>query len=384
MDKIGEFFRKKLYEKAGTMANYRYHIQKFFTIIGKDVETYFDDAPPYDSQNSNQLKKYNLYYEPDIRKYWEHLQHKAPKTKQSSIAAVKQFLKYGDKHTINLDIWETIQDRLKGKVKAISEEHIPEIPEIKRILEYCDIKTKTAILMATSSGMRIGEVMELVPKDVHFNEEPTRINVRAEITKNGQKRTTFISIEATELLKEWLRVRDDYIRDAYKSLNFKNAQHCKEDKKNDARIFPFEASVIQHAFNKASDMAGFTDTTPMNGDDKVSKHLQRKRQRKALHYHNLRKFFRSNFGNVDLAEHLMGHSGYLTEYREYSDSRLAQEYQKYQHNLLVFESSPDLSGINDEIKTLKDENETLHKQMQTMMRDMQHLLIENDKINKKK
>jgi len=331
-DKIAEFFKDELYnQNKGTVKNYRYHIQKFFNVINKDMNTYFKDAPAY---NPTDPEKYNLYYETDLRTYWEYLQHKAPKTKQCSLAAIKMFLKHYDKHTVTLDIWQTIATRLKGTLKPISEEHVPERDEVKRVLEYCDIKTKTAILMGLSSGARIGEIMRLEPRDVHLNETPTRINIRAEIAKNGQRRTTFISSEATELLNEWLRVRNDYIQDAYKSLNFKNAQHVKT--RQDKRIFPVSNAVIQRSFNDAAEMAGFKDTTTYKGDDG-----DRKRQRKTLHFHNLRKYFRSNFGDVDLAEHLMGHSGYLSEYRNFSDKRLAEEYLTHQHNVMVTGEIPE-------------------------------------------
>jgi integrase len=267
MDKIDEFLKNKLYNNEKTKEQYRCHTEQFFKVIDKDINTYFQNAPRYNPTDDDKLEHYNTYYEQDIRTFWEYLSKKAPKTQQMTISIVKQFLKYGDKNTKNLDIWDTIQTRMKGTVRAISEEYVPEIPEIKRVLEYCDIKTKTAIYMAMSSGMRLGEVMELVPSDTHMNETPTRINIRAEITKNHQRRTTFISSEATELLKEWLRVRPDYIRDAYKSLNFTHAKHNKNNKTKDPRIFPFYANVIQKGFNAASDLAGFKETTPINGDD---------------------------------------------------------------------------------------------------------------------
>lgn len=326
MNKIDEFIKNKLYDKKGTITNYTQSINKYFEIIGKKQETYFDSKPDYTE---------------DIQQFWRSLENKAPKSKQNRMAAIKLFLKYYDKQTISLDIWETLKDRMKGKNKPVCEEHVPEIPDIKKVLEYCDIKTKTAILIGLSSGMRIGEVMSIETQDIHMKETPARVNIRAEIAKNGQRRTTFISSEAKEMLEEWLRVRDDYIKDAYKSLNFKNAQHVKHRKQKDPRIFPFAANVIQRAFNDAAEMAGFKETTTFNGDLDTVRKAGGKRERRTLHFHNMRKFFRSNFGNVDLAEHLMGHAGYLTEYRDYSDKRLAQEYLQHEHNLMISAAVPE-------------------------------------------
>ena len=62
----------------------------------------------------------------------------------------------------------------------------------------------------------------------------------------------------------------------------------------------------------------------------------------------------------------MGHSGYLSEYRNYSDKRLAEEYLQHQQNLMVYEVSPDLSGINNELKTLREEKEKMKAELMEM------------------
>ena len=358
MDKIDEYFDKALIEKKGTKTVIRSHIQKFFKIIDKEIETYFDNNPEY---------------EEDLRKYWKHLQGKAPNTQSVAISSIKGFLRRFDKKTRDLDIWDDIAARLKGK-SVVSEEYVPDLDEISKILNYCDIRTKTIIMVALSSGMRIGEIVQLLPNDIHLDETPTRINIRSEIAKNDKMRTTFISSETTNVLKEWLRKKDEYIEDSMKRLNFKNKQYLKGKEKNE--LFPFSTHRIRDAFNNACENAGFTDTTMMKGDYDLPEYYKKDhkhyRERRHLRFHNLRKFFRTYFGNSDLAEQLMGHSGYLSQYRDYNNKQLAKEYKKYVGNVTVFERTPDLTDINKAL----DEKDRQIQEMQEMMDELKVQVLE--------
>lgn len=376
MDKIAEYFDKALLTKKGTTTVFRSHITKYFKVIDKDIDAYFKQKQPYEEH---------------IRTYWKYLQGKAPKTRQVAISSIKGFLRRFDKQgTKDLDIWDDIKARMKGNTEAISEEHVPDISELKQILHYCDIRTKTTIMVALSSGMRISEVIQLLPDDVYLNEEPIRVNIRAEIAKNGKRRTTFITPETKELLQEWLRVRDDYIEKSLLSMNFKELQYLKN--RVDNRIFPYHANRIREAFNRACDNAGFTGKTVMKGDFDLSEDFKRghkhKRERRKLHYHNLRKFFRTYFGNSDLAEHLMGHTGYLSTYRMFNDKQLAKEYLKHMHNVSVFETTSDenIKRLDKESKKKDEQIQELKDQMQMLMAKVltQHEVLSKDDKEKKK
>jgi integrase len=206
-------------------------------------------------------------------------------------------------------------------------------------------------MVALSSGLRIGEIVQLLPEDIYLNEVPARINVRPEITKNNKMRTTFITPEATDVLKEWLRIKDGYIDKSMKRLNFKNMQYHKNKKKKE--LFPYSPHRIREAFNNACEKAGFTGTTIMKGDfdlpDFYKKDHKHFRERRHLRFHNLRKFFRTYFGNSDLAEHIMGHSGYLSQYRDYNNKQLAKKYMKYMENVTIYERTPDLTDVHREL-----------------------------------
>ena len=70
----------------------------------------------------------------------------------------------------------------------------------------------------------------------------------------------------------------------------------------------------------------------------------------------------------DCSELLMGHVDSLGNvYRDYSDKDLASMYLKGIPDISVFESSPDLSGINEELKNKDKQIQELKDQMQMLM-----------------
>lgn len=260
-----------------------------------------------------------------------------------------------DKTARNMDIWETIRHRLKGS-EPIIEEHVPDQEELKQILHYADIRTKALAFIALSTGMRIEEITQLLPEDIHLDETPARINIRAGITKGSKRRTTFLTPEAVEVLKEWERTKDQYMDTVTRKSNF-NYQRNTEDK----HIFPYASSTLRRGWNLAITKAGYGE-----------KDMQTRREHGTLkmHFHVLRKFFRSYFGNADLASHLMGHSGYLSTYRKMNDKQLAQKYLEHMQNLLIYEREADISDIHKQLKEKDQQIEKLLKAQKIMQLEL--------------
>nr|NIM44154.1 tyrosine-type recombinase/integrase [Nitrososphaeria archaeon]NIN53610.1 tyrosine-type recombinase/integrase [Nitrososphaeria archaeon]NIQ34131.1 tyrosine-type recombinase/integrase [Nitrososphaeria archaeon] len=88
-----------------------------------------------------------------------------------------------------------------------------------------DVKGKALFLILLSSGMRIGECLKLKLDDVDLDREysvenevitvPT-IEIQGEYTKTGNPRVTFISNETKEIINEWFKIREKYIKTATK------------------------------------------------------------------------------------------------------------------------------------------------------------------------
>jgi hypothetical protein len=215
---------------------------------------------------------------------------------------------------------------------------------------------KALYLMLISSGMRIGEALALTLADVDLTRIPTVIIIRAETTKSGQARISFISAEATEALKEWLKVRDDYLKAAVaqSTLNAKNL--------DDNCIFPFTSmsarSILLNALEKAK--LGETDS---------------RTNRSKIHPHVFRKFFRSMIASVipvDVTEALFGHSGYLTDvYRKYPnpEKTLAEFYLKGEASVTIFGTTASAEmqeQITEQGKVIDDQNITIKKAIESI------------------
>jgi integrase len=136
----------------------------------------------------------------------------APMSITVYLTAVKEFLTHED---ITFDKFK-LRDRIVTPQNyAISIDRAPTKSELRRLFVNASLKAKVILTMLVSSGMRIGELANLRVGDVDFNSKPTKITVRASETKQKRAHITFISSEATSLLKEFLggkiNQRDQYI-----------------------------------------------------------------------------------------------------------------------------------------------------------------------------
>jgi len=75
---------------------------------------------------------------------------------------------------------------------------------INRVIRASSLKLATAVLLACSSSMRLGEIAQLKLSDIDFETNPITITVRKETTKTRQQRFVHSSTEATSSLKDYL------------------------------------------------------------------------------------------------------------------------------------------------------------------------------------
>ena len=207
--------------------------------------------------------------------------------------------------------------------------------EFRKILMHMPIHGKALYLTLESSGMRIGEGLQLALGDLELDQDPVKINIRGEYTKTGNPRVAFISREAREAIMEWLKVRGSYLEAAVKK------SHMYNKSAEDPRLFPFRDNTAYAIWKNALKKAGFK---------KRDKYTNRHR----IHPHVLRKFFRTKMATlipVDVVEALMGHEGYLTEvYRRYSVEDLARFYKQGEPALLIFTEAQEVSKLRAEVE----------------------------------
>ena len=143
---------------------------------------------------------------------------------------------------------------------------------------------------------------------------------------------------------QWLEVREEYLDAAARK------SHLHEKSTDDPRVFPFNHVTSYAIWNNALKKTG------------VSKR-DKSTNRRTVHPHVLRKFFRTRLGSVipvDVVEALMGHEGYLTEvYRRYTVEDLAKFYKQGEHALLIFTEAGEVTDLRKEVEQQRDQLQTI-------------------------
>ena len=122
---------------------------------------------------------------------------------------------------------------------------------LRSILQHMDIKGKALVLTLASSGIRIGEALQLRLEDVNLETDPAEIVIRGEYTKTGEQRFVFISREAKQALKEWLKVRDSYLESAKNRNKGLVKAGIAREKLIDDRLFPFSDQTVSQLWENA-------------------------------------------------------------------------------------------------------------------------------------
>ena len=83
---------------------------------------------------------------------------------------------------------------------------------IDAALKEMDVRGRTLVLTLASSGARLNEVLSLKLSDIDLESNPVKITIRGVNAKNKQTRFTFISHEAAQCVRAWLKKRDEYLK----------------------------------------------------------------------------------------------------------------------------------------------------------------------------
>jgi len=242
--------------------------------------------------------------------------HIRPRGIHSYLSGLKGFLRHmGIK--IN-------SDDFKQLVKIPKVTRTREIPVTKemilRVMRNSSPKLQTAILVCTSSGLRIGELVQLKLSDIDFGSNPTKINIRAEIAKGSMSRETFMTSEATCALQDYLKRYFGWIQNE-PNLSLQNTMifgRISEVKTGPTPKFSLDSAkqILQMSLHKQIENIPELNIKNENG-------------LLAIHFHALRKFFRTTLGNAcgrDYAEALMGHSFYMDTYYQLPEEKKKQMY----------------------------------------------------------
>ncbi len=214
---------------------------------------------------------------------------------------------------------------------------------LNRLLQNCSRKLRVAILLACSSGMRIGEISQLKLSDVDFTTSPTTIRVRRETTKTRETRFTHISSEASKIFSDYItkKTLDTKSIDPYLFMYF------------DDEFGTIEYDKSMYAARQTL-MARLRET--ILHIPELS--MKNENGQNSIHFHAFRKWFKTQVttaGQSDFAEALMGHKSLKLVYFKQSSEARMKLYQKMEPFLTI----SDFTRVEKTIDELHDQVQSL-------------------------
>ncbi|WP_292424279.1 tyrosine-type recombinase/integrase [Methanoregula sp.] len=318
----------------------------------EEREIYFKKCDEYLEENRN--------YGDDLIAFIKNMneKHCSPQLINVNTTAVKGFLIH---HRIILDEFDLRRvKKIKPPLGPVKRKYDISHEEIRKILTHTHITLKLIILILVSSGARIDEVLTLTLKDVELHDNYGIIYISRENTNTKKQRYSFISQEAVEILKEYIR---------------------KEGKKDNDRLFDFTYENANYMFNLALKNAGLDGRNENINTRKIS-------------FHIFRVYFLSQMKLVispEIPEMLAGHEGYLTQnYRNYPQKQALEEYLKAV-KMVTFEMPQDVREMQTKfekelaentqlVKNLVIENQQLKQQVRTIADTVAQLYKLRDSI----
>lgn len=242
--------------------------------------------------------------------------------------------------------------KYRPKNCAISKESELTHEILKQLISSADDRLRAEILIAVSSGMRIGEILKINLSNIDLSKRPAEFYLPSNITKNNRSRMVFISDEAKRATEKWLEVR----------MN----QNCYSRIRNDSRLFPYSPSnETLRLKNLLRDIGHYEEDSHTH--------------RSTIHFHLFRKFFLTEFklaASIEVAEELAGHKTYLSDsYRRLSITEKRQEYLKAEPRLTVNHVFPTQNVTNHNNRFYEAYLHKLENDIERLHNEVKHLII---------
>ncbi|MGD0803193.1 MAG: site-specific integrase [Candidatus Bathyarchaeia archaeon] len=304
-----------------TKMTYLSGIGGFFRFINPDVKD-------LDAYSISYLKSHSQsQIESDIVKFRDSMLTRVAKTRTGYLKSTLGFFDAND-----VTFKRNWKNNIIGKdTTAVSEESIPTQQELERILNFMPLIGKAITLFLCSSGVRVGELLQLKESNIDLTKNPVMVTLPASITKTKKKRVTFISMEAKKMLQEWLEYKPKWLE----TTSTKSPTPF-----DTTRIFPLTDNGYRELWDRAVEKAKLAEK------DQTTNRLQRR-------IHALRKFFRTygKWQQPDIAEALMGHLGGIEEiYTRFTENQLREAYLTAEPNLTIVGSAPNLKELEAKVE----------------------------------
>lgn len=318
----------------------------------------------YEQKGAEYVKDISRDYVKDLI-HWKNNSKNTAGSMRTYLGAVKEFFEVNG-ITFTREQEKKILNKFKGGIEAPDD--APDHGVIRSLLEHSDVRMKAVVLLLSSTGMRIGELLSIHENQIDFARR--MITLKAEDTKTQTGRNVFFTREAELALNQFLKVRGKYIADNnIQAAKLKNNIQTKDD----GRIFPHDPNSINKTWNRTLKHAGM--------------YQQNDRGQQKFHPHSLRQFFSTQLrkdGTPDsIVEVLLGHKLYLGTYTRYTPSELQEQYEKHSPALSIGgedQVRKTISALaekaiehNSTIDSLRKENTDLLERLQQLERNQQNI-----------
>jgi integrase len=231
----------------------------------------------------------------------------APSAGPRAYAAIKKWLAINEVLSSRDLAWDKVE---LGRTERVETEELPNKETLRSILASGDLAEKTLALIAISSGLRIGSILQLQLKHIDLEREVPLVSPPPETTKNRRRFHTFISPEAKEVLLQYLKDRElraGTIRKDVAAHRLKLPPGFEERLSigPDSYVIVAERPLGEPITQINSGDRRWINMVRRAGFDKKGKTWH------TLHFHVLRKYFKTwttvSGVSSDLVEYFMGH-----------------------------------------------------------------------------
>jgi len=260
------------------------------------------------------------------------------------LCVVKDFFNFHNMHIYTEDVKQKFRT---PKREVFYEEGLTK-EILNRLLHNSSSKLQVVIFLACTSGMRIGEMMQLRHSDIDFTTNPTTIRLRRETTKTRETRLTHVTTEASKVLSDYVTKRTSQIKSA------------------DPYLFMYhEGEFGTREYHKSMYAARQTMLEKLRQTIESIPELAMKNEngKYRVHFHGFRKWFKTQVTNAqqsDFAEALMGHKSLKLVYYKQSTQDRLEMYRKIEPYLTI----SDFSKVEKTIDELKDQVEFLSTELE--------------------
>jgi len=262
----------------------------------------------------------------------------APSTVWNYFTSIRKYLHYRGVRITKDDV----DDELELPKKVEKDMHPLQLEEIRQILKEMRHRDKVLFMFQVSSGVRIGELVQLQKKHFILDRERIMVKISSRIAKFRRARTTFVTKETGMMLTSILKQKND------DDLVFGtvNDVHAAESTKGDL----LRRHLKMHGLDEKYEETGFHK----------------------INTHSFRAYFvtKASRSDANIAKKLAGEKGYLLQYDRLTDDELLEEYLKFEDSLLIYDDSIKAAKVA-KLNRENDENKKLIHNMQIQIDVMQ-------------